>query len=196
MYQKAITLIFLFTFIVGLTTQAADNNNKFAGQGVGLANCSQFVEARNSQSKDYYLFGGWIDGYFSARNQVDKNTYSLVPWQSTDILAAFLTDYCRVHPDTQFQRAVMIMAQALSPHRLTQSSERISIEVNDKSGEFFDEIIQRVQKELSVLGYYKEDIKADFSEHTIKAIADFQKVRGIPISGFPDQMTLYQLFDD
>jgi len=54
---------------------AADKGDRFAALGAGIASCSRFLEARNSQSKEYFLFGGWIDGYLSAHNQLEAGHY-------------------------------------------------------------------------------------------------------------------------
>lgn len=177
-----------------MATSAADSNGKFAALGAGVASCSQFMAARENRSKEYYLFGGWIDGYLTSLNQREDDTYTLAPWQSVDVLAGFLAEYCAKHPDDAFLKAVASMAAALRSQRLTQASERLAITVDSYRKDFFREVLIRIQKKLAERGYYKGQADGDYDEETAVALGLFQRSAGIQVSGFPDQKTLFKLF--
>ena len=173
---------------------AADKDGKFAALGAGIANCSRFIEARQARSNEYFLFGGWIDGYLSAQNQVQTDTYSLVPWQSVDLLASSLADYCREHPQEPFLRAVTTMAAALRPQRLEIASERIAVTVGQLKQDFFRETLRRMQERLAARGYFNGEVNGDFGKDSAAALGAFQRDQGINVTGFPDQLTLFRLF--
>lgn len=173
---------------------AADRDGRFAALGAGVATCERFLDARAARSSEYFMMGGWIDGYLSARNQTEDDTFTLAPWQSTDVLAGFLADYCHKHPQEALLRAVMVMAEALRPHRLTQSSERVAVTVGPFQQDFFREVLARMQQRLRDAGYYAGPTEGDFDEATARAVSAFQQDRDIDVSGFPDQKTLFLLF--
>lgn len=186
--------LLLVLALTALQLPAADKDGKFAALGAGVASCSRFLEAREARSSEYFLFGGWIDGYLSAQNQTATETYSLVPWQSVDLLASSLADYCRTHPEEPFLRAVTSMAAALRPQRLEVSSERISVTVGQLKQDFFRETLRRMQMRLAELGYFKGEVNGDFGKDSAAALGAFQRDQNIAISGFPDQLTLFRLF--
>ena len=188
--------LLLFSCSLSLGAWSADSDNKFAAVGAGVASCERYLQAREKQSDEYFLFGGWIDGYFSARNQFEPDTYTLLPWQSVDVLAGFLTDYCRKHPELAFQRAVMIMAEALRPARLQSRSERVQITVGQIKGEFFAETIERMERKLAQHDLLAGSPDEQFDEETVSALSKFQRVKQLAETGFPDQLTLYKLFVD
>jgi hypothetical protein len=175
--------------------QAADRTGKFAALGAGVATCGRFLEARDAKNKEYFMLGGWVDGYLTARNQTDPDTFTLVPWQSTDMLAGLLAQYCRKHPEVAFMRATMIMAEALRPHRLKEASERVTVSTDSSPHKFFRETVVRIQQKLAKAGYYKGPTSGEFDQSTAAALKRFQHDKSIAVSGFPDQLTLLRLFE-
>ena len=194
------TVSIMYTCVV-TNVRSADEEGKFVSLGVGVAKCEQFLIARQQQSNDYYLFGGWIDGYLSARNQLDQDTYTLAPWQRIDVLAGFLTDYCVKNRDVAFQRAVMVMAEALKSQRLSESSE--IVEIAGPSGlttTLFQAVLVNTQNKLIEKGYGDKFISGkptgQFDETTIEAIKQYQKHLGMTETGFLDQITLFAILRD
>ena len=196
-----IATVSLLYICVVTNVSGADEEGKFVSLGVGVAKCEQFLIARQQQSNDYYLFGGWIDGYLSARNQLDQDTYTLTPWQRIDVLAGFLTDYCVKNRDVAFQRAVMVMAEALKPQRLSKSSEMVEIAVSSGlTTTLFKAVLVSTQNKLIEKGYGDKFISGKptgkFDETTIEAIKKYQKQLGMTETGFLDQITLFAILRD
>ena len=67
MYLRDLLFMGLLACCAG--AQAADKNGQFAIKGVGLQTCQEFVSARETQSPQYFKFGGWMNGYLSATEQ-------------------------------------------------------------------------------------------------------------------------------
>lgn len=162
--------------------------------GVGLATCGRYLEARTAGSGEYFLFGGWIAGYLSARNQVDADTYTLAPWQTPDVLAGFLADYCSKHRDEIFLRAMIVMADALKADRLTRRSERVTVTVDPESADFFRATLLKLEQALAALDYDPGPADGVFDARTQRALRQFQDDRSLDPTGFPNQLTLFRLF--
>lgn len=173
---------------------SADADGKFAALGAGTASCQRFLDAREAKSNEYFLFGGWLEGYISARNQSTDDTFTVIPWQSVDLLATFLAEHCAKNPEQPFLNAVATMSAALYPQRLEKSSERISVTVGPVKQDFFRATLARLQQRLTSEGLYSGPVAGDFDNATAAAVHAFQTREGLQATGFPDQITLYKLF--
>jgi peptidoglycan hydrolase-like protein with peptidoglycan-binding domain len=69
--------------------------------------------------------------------------------------------------------------------------------VNGKVGEqaftLYAEVLQRVQRKLTDLGYYQGDMETEFGDKTREALAGFQGKNNLKPTGLPDPVTLWQL---
>jgi hypothetical protein len=175
--------------------KAADQNHQFAALGGGVVSCARFLEARQAKDKEYFMLGGWVDGYLTARNQLSPETFTLTPWQSTDLLMGLLAQYCGKNPDAPLLRGVMLMAEALKTQRLKSASERVKVRIGSLSHDFFREVLVQMQTRLTRAGYYKGSASGDFNAETIAAMKQFQRANGLEASGFPDQKTLLKLMN-
>ena len=174
---------------------AADENGQFAIKGMGLATCGRFLEARAAQSPEYFQFGGWINGYLSATNRYEQQTFDVAPWQSTGLLAAWLERFCENDPDVPFVRAVTMMVNALGKTRLTTQSNRIEVRVEDKTVYLYESTLRRVQERLVERGHYEGTPTGQFDPPTEAALRAFQRATGLQPTGLPDQATLAKLLD-
>jgi hypothetical protein len=185
--------------IVGLAflvapVHAADGKGNFALDGGGGALCKAFVESVKSSSPESMLFAGWIDGYFTAFNQFNKDLYDVTPWQSNELLRAMLAEYCRKNPDHLFAWAVVSLAEALRAERLTAISELVKAESGTQGVMIYRAVLQRAQQALSKRGDYKGAADGTFDAATLEAFKRFQTDKKLSVTGLPDQRTLYVLF--
>lgn len=175
--------------------KAADQNHQFAALGGGVVSCNRFLEVRQAKDKEYFMLGGWVDGYLTARNQLGPETFTLVPWQSTDLLMGLLAQYCGKNPEASLLRGVMLMAEALKAQRLKAASERVKVRIGSLSHDFFRDVLVQMQHRLTKAGYYKGAASGDFNAETLAAMKQFQRANGLEASGFPDQKTLLKLMN-
>jgi murein L,D-transpeptidase YcbB/YkuD len=186
-------LIILSLLSCASILQAADENNQFAIKGIGLSTCESFVEARNAQSPRYFQFGGWINGYLSAINRYEEQTFDVAPWQSTGLLSGWLAQFCQRNPDVPFVRAVASMVNTLGKERITTRTELVKVEVGDVTVYIYESILRRVQERLLERGYYEVAATGNFNRRTQEAIERFQRKAGLHPTGLPDQPTLAKL---
>ena len=149
----------------------------------------------HAQSPEYFQFGGWINGYLSATNRYEQQTFDVAPWQSTGLLAAWLERFCENDPDVPFVRAVTMMVNALGKTRLTTQSDRIEVRVDDKTVYLYESTLRRVQERLVERGHYEGAPTGQFDPPTEAALQAFQREAGLQPTGLPDQATLAKLLD-
>lgn len=193
--QAKLTMAILAAALLQATPSgAADADGKFALEGGGAAACSKFVAAAEAKAPEMALFSGWVDGYFSAINQIEKTTYDITPWQTTELTLVLLTTWCKEHPKEQFGLAVNRLANALMADRLTTFSATTMIGTAASATPIYEEVLLRTNRALVQKGYLKGEADAKYSPQVKAALEKFQKDRKIKVSGLPDQRTLYALF--
>ena len=182
---------------IAASAMAADENDRFAIRGAGLASCVQFLEARETGSEQYFQFGGWMNGYLTALNRLEEETFDLVPWQSPDFLATALANYCVQNREQSFHNAVFLMAERLKEQRLESRSETVSI-ASGGDGQpirLYQAVIERAIGALGELGFPVSPSGDDFNEEGFRqALTAFQETEGLPMTGLPDQASLLRLF--
>lgn len=187
--------ILLALLSYGPVLQAADKNSQFAIKGIGLSSCESFVEARKTQSPRYFQFGGWVNGYLSAANRYEQDTFDLVSWQSTGMLSASLARFCEQNPDLPFVRAVALLLNTLGPDRLSTQSDLIEARIGEASVFIYRATLRRVQQSLVGKGHLAGKPSGEFDESTRQALQRFQEANDLETTGLPDQATLAQLFN-
>lgn len=193
--QRQGLLAALLSGLVAATAAfGATPERRFAVKGVGLATCSQFLEAQKEGAAEYQVFGGWIDGYFTALNQTQEGVFDLVSWQTTGTLARSLRAHCRQHPDKSFYLAMIDMARALGPDRMVDESELVEALEGEQKVMLYRATLKRAQKILADLGYPVGAADGGFGPQTARALRDFQEKNGLRTNGLPDQPTLSVLF--
>lgn len=178
----------------GAEAAAADARTKtFAVEGIGQTPCSAYVEARDERGEHYYNFGGWIDGYLTAYNHHNADTYDITPFENIDLLAAVLARFCQRHPEVPFFQAIASMVEELKPHRLRERGEPVTLEAGGETVTVYRVVVARVQEALAAAGHYDGAVDGAYGPKTRAAIAAFQAERGLPQTGLPDQVTLLRL---
>ncbi len=184
----AVLLVFPLAWPGALS--AADDAGRFAIKGFGLQTCAEYLTQRSAQSADYHRFGGWLDGYLTAANRYEPDTFDLASWQETPIMAAWLADYCEARPDEQFIRAVTALINRLGTERLETFSDRGDF--GDKGGRIsvYQETLNRAAAELIARGHLQPPGAQAPGEPTKRAIIAFQQASGLEPTGTLDQPTL------
>ncbi len=187
-------LILAASLLVATPVYSADKNNAYAIEGAGIAGCTHFLESAKKQDNNYFIFGGWIEGYFTASNQHISNTFDLSPWQSTQLLLKITESICKQNPSLKFNQVVSSIAMDMSNQRLDQGNKFIPINEGNTSYAFQEEVIIRIKQALKKKDFYNGNIDNQYDDSIKKAVKLFQKEVGQPETGLPDQGTLYELF--
>lgn len=195
-------LIFLLALCLTPNSYAADKDGKFSIKGAGVSQCRQFLAEQKEPSARFFAYGGWVDGYLTAANEGLPETFDLAPWQSLDLLAVALAEYCEQRPDASFLSAVREVFQSLIPQRLTDQSQMIDVKLGDVNGKMYREVLRRAQEVLKKRGHYQSSVDGLYGPRTQAAFEAFQREVGLDkriaeqggALGLPDQVTLWYLF--
>ena len=188
---KNISIWTFCTLLLPSISLGADSNDAFAIKGAGVATCSKFIEFHQKKDNTYLIFGGWLEGYLTAINQQQTNTFDLAPWQSTQLMLIAAEALCKQKPDMPFQSAVQILIAELMPQKITQGGKFMPI---DKYL-YQEEVVKRIKNALKSHNLYSGNINdAQYDEKLKTAVKKFQKSVQQPQTGLPDQGTLYELF--
>lgn len=196
MIKHSHVLVGLLWLAPGIAS-AADAEGAFAVKGVGLTRCSDFVAAVQGVEKDRIaMYVGWIGGFMTASNQNKDETFDLTPWQNVRTLSSALMAFCDKNADMRFAEATARLAASLGRDRLVNRTELVPISHEGKNHYVYKETLRRVQAQLAEKGLFSGDVNGEFDEPTRAAIETYQTEKKLPVSGLPDQRTLYSLFKD
>lgn len=177
------------------SARASDSEGRFAIEGGGAMPCADFLDAESRGSTRYEYFLGWAQGYLTAANRYEDETFDLVPWQNTKIISLALRGFCESNKETTLFRAVDFLALMLRADRLDEASDTVSIGEGAESIVLYREVLRRAQRRLIALGYLRGEADGIWGKATREALAAFQrKQEADPVTGLPDQATLYMLF--
>jgi len=179
---------------VPLAAVGADKNGRFGIKGAGTASCERYLEERGKRSEPYYLIAGWVNGYITAANLYEKDTYDLLAWQDSKLINALLETHCKKHPKQQIHLSVRSMVEQLKKSRLREMDVLVEAKADKNSIRLYRDTLRRVQTKLVEQGFYKGGVDGKFGLGTKKALEVFQLKHKLKKTGLPDQTTLYALF--
>jgi len=172
---------------------AADNDGKFSIRGAGLLKCSAYVAAREERSDLYYLVGGWLDGYITARNQFLGDTFDATTYESSELLLLVMENHCRSHPEDGMFAVVNTLLGRIHPDRMRSSAPMVTVEAGERRISLYQQTVNRVRRALIEQGLLDGPPAGGFDQSARAALAAFQKQAGFEPTGFPDQATLWRL---
>ena len=195
MKRSLITSALLITLFTQVAI-AADANGKFAAKGAATRSCEKFSEDYTSKNQDYYLYGGWLEGYITGFNSFQSNTYDITPWQSVELLLGIIHRECKNKASHRFIEVANSVIQTVAPLRLTSASELEQITYNGQVSYHYAKVLLDMYERLHGMGYLAESLSNEpaFTQAHSDALIAYQKARDITPTGFPDQMTLLSIF--
>ncbi len=175
---------------------AADDEGRFAGHGPGIARCAQLVEALGVDGPDRPLFVGWVAGFLTAANAFRPNTYDVTPWQPVEFVANVIAEQCSRNPESAVTEIALAIVEQLAADRLQRSSPVVNVEHEGRRVAVYRDVLRQVQTRLRDRDLYGGGIDGAYGPMTRGALEEFQRARGIPVTGVPDDATLLALFYD
>lgn len=168
---------------------SVDRNGSFAVKGTGRVTCAALTEGDDAGRRDAAI---WLTGYLTAHNRLMQDTFDLATWQSPSALFALAQQYCRANPDANLERAAAELVGFLARTRLKDQSEGVVFEHEGQVTVLYATVAEQAAQRLRNQGYEVGAAPGDFH---VPLLA-FQKDRGLPQTGIPDQRTLALLFQD
>ena len=175
----------------------ADNATKqFAVEGPGRLDCTAFATARKDKgSAEYQRLIGFVEGYLSAANRYEPNTFDLTPWHNAVAFDLILDKHCTANPTEALVSVVQKMVGALRPIRVAEFSPLVEVGAGKDRAFVYKSILQRTQAALRQRGLFKGEEDGVYSAQLRKSLMDFQRGTKLDQTGVPDPATLWTLLN-
>lgn len=182
---------------VGTVSLAAEpTDSAFAVEGAGRLNCTAFIAAREDKSSaEYQRMIGFVEGYLSAANRYEPNTFDLTPWHNAAAFDIVLKSHCAEHKEDMLVSVVQRMVTGLRPIRIAQFSPMVEVGDERHQAFVYEIILRRSQAALKSRGLYKGDENGKFSPEMRDALMAFQRQSSLTATGVPDPATLWTLLN-
>jgi hypothetical protein len=174
---------------------AATIAGEFAVDGAGRASCSAFAEAKTKNTPAFGQLMSYVEGYLTAANRYETDTFDLTPWQTSGGLALILEKYCKDNPGDNLGVALVRLTNAIRPLRLTEPSAMMEAANGENRTVLYVSVMKNAQAELAKKGLFRGQADGIFTPETKTAILAFQKQAKLPLSGVPDPATLWFLLN-
>ena len=190
---RAAVLLSLLCIVAANFALAADDDNQYAIKGLGLATCGKLAETQ-ADIELKKAFVAWIDGYLTARNQLSPATFDLASWESSELILRLAIENCAKVPDVRVAQVFDAILRKLADSRLATKSLLVPATRDGNGLMLYAATLIRVTEVLSAQGYFEGSPSAEFNDQISAALSRFQQDKGIPVTGLPDQVTLWKLF--
>lgn len=178
---------------------AAGNANTaqgvFAVEESGRMPCPAFIAARAAKNSAYERAMGFVEGYLSAANRYEPNTFDLAPFQNSAAFGMILDAHCRKQSTDTLGMATQRLVGALQPLRLAEPSKLIEVGDGQRKIILYEMILKRAQSALARKGLYRGGATGLFDQPTKLAFVSFQKSVSLDQTGLPDPATLWMLLN-
>ncbi len=192
--RRCLRLFALLAVVVhAAPAHAASARGEFGVKGLGADSCAAFVEASRQKAPSVAEFRGWVEGYITAVNRYRPDTFDVAPWQSAGLLLSLIHAHCQQNPDHRLFDVVHQLQVLLAEDRLVARSEIAEPSNGKDKVRIYTEVLKRAQQALIDRGLLDGTADGVFGPKTKAAFEALQKQVGLPVTGLPDQETLFEL---
>jgi len=169
---------------------------QFAVEGAGRITCKQFlIDYKDQNSANYQRIIGFVEGYLTAANRYEPNTFDLSPWHNAFAFGLILEKHCTGHPEDTLVSTLQRMVVSFRPIRLAKFSDLVEAGDGKTKVIVYDAILRRAQAFLKQRGLYLGAEDGVFTPAVRDAFKKFQQEKGLTPSGLPDSATLWTLLN-
>lgn len=178
------------------SAQAENGSRQFAVEGSGRLDCAAFMAAREDRgSGEYQRLIGFVEGYLSAANRYEPNTFDLSPWHNAAAFDLILAKHCTENPSDLIVAVVQKMVGAFRPVRVAEFSPLVEVGAGENRAFVYQAILKRAQAALGARGLYQGEEDGVFSPGMRDALIAFQRSAELYETGVPDPATLWTLLN-
>ena len=189
-----LSLFGILAVLAGEPARAADAQGQYGIRGAGLVSCAVYEREREARSPVYQVIAGWIDGYITGINQHAPDTYDIMSFESTEMLAAMISENCKKQPDARVFAVLNAAIKQAADDRLRNPSTKVKVSLGGRSVLLYEEVLRRLQQKLTGAGFYRGPVDGTFNDATREALGKYQASVKLDPTGFPDQVTLWRIF--
>jgi hypothetical protein len=174
---------------------AASAAGEFAAKGPGRATCAAFTDAKARGTPEYGQYIAFVEGYITAANRYEPETYDLAPWHNAGAFGAILEQHCKTNAADTLAVVALKLAGSFSPIRMLEASPLIEVKEGEARAVLYAAILKRAQAELKKKGMMSAEPDGVFNPETRAALQTFQNQVKLPPTGVPDGATLWFLLN-
>lgn len=194
--KKRLLALGLLAAVAQFPASAQDNPRQFAVEGAGMNTCERFTQARaDTNSPDYQRMIGFIEGYLSAANLYEPDTFDLTPWHNAAALDLIVENHCSQHPEDRLVGVTQRMVGGLRPFRVARFSPMLEVGDGQNRAFVYETILRRAQAALQLRGLYSGAEDGTYSPALRDAFREFQRSVDLNETGVPDPATLWKLLN-
>ena len=189
---------------------AAAQNAEFAVEEYGRVSCAQFNTAHlNKEGVAYARIMGFVQGYLTAANRYETDTFDLSPWHNAPAFDLILDKRCKDRPKDTLIATLQLMVSSFRPLRVAKPSPMVK--VSDGKGGYmlvYDTILRRAEAVLKARGLLGaaritpaaatmggKPVAYDYSPEVREAFRKYQEAKGLDQTGMPDTASLWLLLN-
>ena len=174
---------------------AGTTTGRFASEQIGVVNCSTYLQAKARKSPAISNYISFIEGYLTAANRYEPNTFDLTPWHNSVAFGLILNQHCRSNAADTLTQVSQKLVKSMMPLRLTEPSRLMEVKEGSNRTVVYEAILKRAQDGLAQKGLYKGPSDGQFTPQTKSALQSFQKSAKLDPTGLPDPATLWVLLN-
>ena len=174
---------------------ASTKDGQFAVEEGGRVSCPTFTKASATKNDAFHRYVGFVEGYLTAANRYEPNTFDLTPWHTPAALALILDTHCKKNPKDNLAMAAQRLVIAMAPVRLATYSNLVAVGEADKKTYVYSTILKRAQSELARRGLFRGEANGQYTPETRTALSQFQTLAKLDPTGIPDTATLWVLLN-
>jgi len=95
--------------------------------GQGALYCQKYAKLGLDKKNDFII---WVQGFFSAYNALDPNTFNILGVKDYHFVRKWLDTYCKANPDVYFGEAVRVLIEELYPNRIPSDDAKNGVTIN------------------------------------------------------------------
>jgi hypothetical protein len=168
---------------------------QFAVEDAGRVSCAAYSRERSTKTAAGDRMVGFVEGYLTAANRYEPDTFDLTPWHNHVAFGLILDQHCKKSPSDTLVAAAQKMVVAMKPQRLTDFSKLLEIKDGKSRAIIYETVLQRAQAELAKRKLYSGAADGRFTPELKLALQNFQKSARLSPSGMPDPATLWALLN-
>lgn len=179
----------------GAAGSASTREGRFASEEIGMSSCRMYNQAKAKKSPAYGNYIAYVEGYLTAANRYEPDTFDLTPWHNSIAFGVILDQHCRNNANDTITAVSQKLVKSMMPLRLTEASRRIELKEGPNTTRVYEAILKRAQGELARKGLYKGPSDGRFNPQTKAALLTFQKSAKLDPTGLPDAATMWLLLN-
>lgn len=181
--------------LIAAPGHAASTTGEFASKGAGRMTCAAFVDAKTRNLPEFGQYVAFVEGYVTAANRYEPNTYDLAPWHNAGAFGAILEQYCQANSADTLAVVALRLVDAFNQIRLVEASPLIEVKEGEARAVLYVSILKRAQAELKKQGFLTIEPDGAFNPETKAALQAFQTKVNLSPTGVPDGATLWFLLN-